>query len=85
MTDVNQVLEERHKTHGSYADHAAMAQMLKEAARQGVMYDKLSAMEKESIDMILHKVARVLSGNPHFKDHWVDISGYATLIAKVCE
>jgi hypothetical protein len=29
--------------------------------------------------MILHKLARVLSGNPDNADHWDDIGGYARL------
>lgn len=85
MTDVNEVLAERQTTHGNYEDHAYMAQLLKAAVRGGVKYHMLTDMERESLDMILHKIGRVLSGNPHFKDHWVDIAGYATLIAKVCE
>lgn len=37
---------------------------------------------KEALEMIQHKVARILNGNPEVKDHWTDIIGYATLVEK---
>jgi hypothetical protein len=34
---------------------------------------------REALDMIAHKIARVLSGgDPHDFQHWEDITGYAT-------
>jgi len=30
--------------------------------------------------MILHKIARILNGDPEYSDNWHDIAGYATLI-----
>lgn len=30
--------------------------------------------------MILHKIARIMNGDPDHIDHWHDIAGYATLI-----
>ncbi|WP_257617167.1 hypothetical protein [Campylobacter pinnipediorum] len=35
--------------------------------------------------MIAHKIARILAGNPNYKDHWDDIAGYATLVSKELE
>jgi hypothetical protein len=48
------------------------------------MYSELSwlsltASQKEALDMIQHKVARILNGNANHQDHWVDIAGYAEL------
>jgi hypothetical protein len=36
---------------------------------------------RESLDMISNKIARIVNGNPSEPDHWIDIAGYATLIA----
>jgi hypothetical protein len=50
----------------------------------GVQYaDLLStdAVIAEALDMILHKIGRIVAGDATFKDHWVDIAGYATLVA----
>jgi hypothetical protein len=45
----------------------------------------LASDQKEALDMIVHKIARILNGNPNVHDHWHDIAGYATLIANRLE
>ena len=35
--------------------------------------------------MIAHKIGRILAGDPNHIDHWLDIAGYATLVAKELE
>lgn len=30
--------------------------------------------------MIVHKIGRILNGDPNYADSWHDIAGYATLI-----
>jgi hypothetical protein len=37
------------------------------------------------LEMIAHKIARVLNGNPDHHDHWHDISGYAQCAAERLE
>ncbi len=80
--DIETTLEERSKTHGDFSEQSAMSQRLKELLRDGDNWHKLSCEQKESLDMIQHKIARILSGNPNHIDSWHDISGYATLIVK---
>lgn len=82
--DVNEILDERQKTHGEFATQAAIAQALK---RLLVRYgqNKLSDVQAEALGMICHKISRILNGNPDYKDHWADISGYATLVLKEIE
>jgi hypothetical protein len=31
--------------------------------------------------MIVHKIGRIVNGNPDKVDHWDDIAGYATLVS----
>jgi hypothetical protein len=78
--NIQQVLSERQTTHGDFADHAQTTQLLKTVMHSQPGWSKLSAMQRESLDMIVHKIGRVLSGNPNHADHWVDIQGYARLI-----
>ena len=82
MSDVDAILAERQKTHGDFKDHANITQRLKAAMRGADGWAKLSDMQKESLEMVQHKVGRALSGDPDAKDHWDDIAGYATLVAK---
>lgn len=35
----------------------------------------------ECLEMIAHKIGRILNGDPNYGDSWRDISGYATLVA----
>jgi len=78
--NIQQVLSERQTTHGDFADHAQTTQLLKTVMHSQPGWSKLSAMQRESLDMIVHKIGRVLSGNPNHADHWIDIQGYARLI-----
>lgn len=72
-------LAARAATHGEYLDHARVTQELKAVIRSGPSYENCTDHERETLDMIAHKIGRIVSGNPHFTDHWHDIAGYARL------
>lgn len=76
-TDV--LLAERGKTNGNYADLAVTAQNIKSVVVNAPGYEKLNAVQRESLDLIATKIARILSGDPDHADHWDDIAGYARL------
>lgn len=78
--NVAQTLKDRKNTHGEFADHAMIAQRLKLVLTYGPRFKELNDMQRESLDMICHKIARIVAGNPDHKDHWHDIAGYATLV-----
>lgn len=86
MTDVGSVLAERGKVHGDFDEPCRIAQGLKAVIRDGVNYKqgRLNAVQMEAIEMIAHKLARIVSGDPSHVDHWVDIAGYAQLVAQRC-
>ena len=44
-----------------------------------------STSQQEALDMIAHKIGRIINGNPHYKDSWVDIAGYAQLVVDELE
>ena len=37
--------------------------------------------QRESLDMIQHKISRILNGDPNIVDSWADIAGYAHIVA----
>jgi hypothetical protein len=37
--------------------------------------------QREAIDMIIHKLGRIINGNPDKVDSWRDVAGYSTLVA----
>lgn len=78
---IKKVLAQRQKTHGDFDSHARISQSIKCQMYNAEGYSSLCATQREALEMIAHKIARILNGNPNYKDHWVDISGYATLVA----
>lgn len=83
--NITELLAERGKTHGDFADHARATQRLKhvlaseydERQKRGQL--PLTNEQRESLDMIVHKIGRILAGDASFADHWDDIAGYAKL------
>ena len=82
VSELDVIIKERGKTHGNFRDQAYCAQSLKSVIRESPNYDRMSKVQKEALDMIVHKIGRILVGDPDFKDHWVDIEGYAKLISR---
>lgn len=84
MSDITQTLTERGQRYGKFKDHAAIAQELKRALYRHM--DTVSKVEPdadqlEALEMICHKLARIVNGDPDYADSWVDIAGYAQLVA----
>jgi hypothetical protein len=79
MSDVKKILSEREKTHGSFADVAAMSQQLKTAMSMSKNWLVLNVAQREALEYIAMKMARILSGDRNYRDHWQDIGGYAKL------
>ena len=79
---IDALLAERATTHGDYAAHAAVTQQSKELARQMPGWQRLSDMQRETIDMTAHKMGRILAGDPNLPDHWDDIAGYNRLVSQ---
>ena len=73
------LLNEREKTHGNYADVACVAQALKFALAHGPT-EELPDVHRESLDMICVKMARIVCGDHNEIDHWRDCIGYAQLV-----
>lgn len=78
--NVNQILSERGKIHGDFTDNSAIAQRLKAVVHSSKNWNELEPYQAEAIEMILHKLGRILSGDPHYLDHWADIVGYSQLV-----
>ena len=79
---VEKVLEERDKTHGNFAMNGIISQGLKSHLHMGDNWEDMSADKKEALEMIAHKMSRIVNGDSGHKDSWTDIIGYATLVEK---
>lgn len=83
MSQVDDVLKQRLARYGYFDEHAKITQELKsvingELLKRGKVLDDDM---QEALDMICHKIARIVNGDPNYDDNWIDIAGYATLVA----
>lgn len=81
--DIETTLSERGSRYGTFQSHAAITQSLKSVMHSSPNWQacKLSASQKECLDMIAHKIGRILNGDPNYHDSWHDIVGYTKLVA----
>jgi hypothetical protein len=85
MTDINKTLDERGERYGVFSLHAIIAQDLKAVMMRQPGWQRLASDQCEALEMVQHKVARILNGDPDYADNWVDIAGYSTLVARRLE
>lgn len=84
IPDVAHTLAERGKRYGDFKDHAIISQELKDTMRNTPGWLMLDANKREALEMVAHKIARILNGDPEYKDSWHDIGGYAKLAEDRC-
>jgi len=80
---LSDTLAERGKRYGEFKGHAEITMDIKRiitnacADRHQVLWDD----QTEALHMIAHKIGRILNGDPNYADSWIDIAGYAQLVA----
>lgn len=79
---IDQVLVERGNRYGRFDGHATVTQQLKQAMMRHPHYDAMPYDVKEALEMIQHKIGRIINGDPYYQDSWTDIIGYARLCEK---
>lgn len=83
MTDLNTTLAERGSRYGDFMGHSEVTRDLKDCieAHLTARQKSLAPDQQEALDMIAHKLGRIINGDPDYADSWVDIAGYAQLVA----
>lgn len=78
--EIDALIAAHQATHGDFAETAAIAQSLK------AIFDKAAVrfgpVQREALDMIAVKLARILSGDPCHAEHWLDLAAYARLAGR---
>lgn len=86
QSTVEATLAQRGSRYGDFTDHARVCQGFKEQAidampkESGRGFSNLSDVQKQAIEVIFDKIARILTGDPNYDDNWHDIQGYAKLV-----
>ena len=87
QSSLSNVLDERGARYGAFMGHARLSQKLKQIfwtfrKEDGTApMNSIAADQVEALEMIAHKAARILNGDPDYADSWTDIAGYAQLVA----
>jgi len=78
---IQDVIDERDKQYGGFINNACTSQSLKEVLYSAIDNNEnhFSKVQLEALEMIAHKLARIVNGDPDYIDSWVDIQGYANL------
>lgn len=79
--EVNAVLAERGSRYGVFEKHAEVTQNIKYAIFDRRSREDLAPDQAEALEMIAHKIGRIVNGDPDYADSWIDIAGYAQLVA----
>jgi len=80
VNDINKTLEERGNRYGDFSGHAAITYSLKNIMRKTEQWQHCPDIIKETLDMVAHKIGRILNGDPLYGDNWHDIIGYVKLV-----
>jgi len=78
---IKEILKERENSYGDFSQQSSLSQVLKDCIHLHPKWSDMNTSHKESIEMILHKISRIVNGDPNHIDSWEDIAGYATLIS----
>lgn len=76
---ITETLNEREKTYGDFGELARAIQAFKSVARASPSWPRMTAVQRECMDMDMVKTCRILYGDPMHFDSWRDKAGYAAL------
>ena len=81
LPSVEKTLAERGNRYGDFSVHASICQNLKSVICNTQGYqERLNPVQRQALDVIADKIARILSGDPDYADNWHDILGYSRLV-----
>lgn len=68
--------------YGHWSIHSKAEQDIKKAMKAQPGWQELNDSQVSALEMIAHKIARILNNAPDHLDSWHDIQGYARLAEK---
>ena len=83
VSGVGKVLDARAEQYGSFMQSADTVVRIKSIMHNAVARNNVHLYpdQLQALDMIATKISRIVHGNPNHLDSWIDIAGYATLVA----
>lgn len=80
MAEIIDILSERGKTHGDWKVQACAATEIRNALERWNTRG-LPPWQMEALLMVGFKISRILQGDANCREHWLDVAGYAMLVA----
>lgn len=84
-TDIADTLQQRGLRYGAFPGHAKVTQNIKRAMQDSPNWASLTDQQREALEMVAHKIGRILNGDPNYHDSWHDIIGYVKLVEDTLE
>lgn len=78
--DIEATLAQRGAAYGDFREQGRITQNLKKAMQDSPNWQALPGYMKEGLDMIQHKISRILNGDALYDDNVHDIIGYTKLM-----
>lgn len=77
------IIAARKTTHGDFRENTKFMQSAKDLMRAAPNWAAMPAYQREGLDMIMHKIGRVLYGDFMHEDHIADVAGYAERVREL--
>lgn len=86
MTDaIDNTLAERNTTYGDFTFDAQLADnLIRVMEAHASWHSTLNGVQRHALRGIALKMARIINGDPNYRDSWYDIQGYAKLAEDRC-
>lgn len=80
---IDDTLKDRGSKYGPFMGHAKITQLIKDVMQnEETNWADMAFDQQEALEMIAHKIGRILNGDPDYVDSWTDIVGYARLVER---
>ena len=76
----NEIINAREDKYGSFEDGAKLMQAFKDTLRASEGFSRLYPYQREAVEMMTHKLSRIINGDGQYLDSWRDIVGYCQLV-----
>lgn len=75
-TELEQTIAQRRGRYGPLIESGEVAMKLEDYLRSLPGWERLAYDQREALAMVMHKISRIMCGDPDYDDSWIDIAGY---------
>jgi len=79
--EVAATIAARESPYGNYAEQCEIVDGMMDLLLDSSNWRGMQPDQREALHMIVVKVSRIANGDANYRDSWVDIGGYAMLVA----